>query len=165
MWSRAWETSGSYVEWPLGGGRWADSRVITRQAVECLERARVKRPVLRIRPQEMDVVRSELLELGSDDEWPALSPIWTIVAVEPLVLVEGPGTIEYWDGMWHIAGPRFGGSVAISEAQKRPHGLPTARVILTDGFAYGLTVPFSPEARWFSPTAGRGVHNAIVVND
>jgi hypothetical protein len=69
-----------------------------------------------------------------------VSPIWTIVSVRPVVLVAGPGQIQYGDD------PGLG--------VYQPMNLHIAKrtyFTLGRGLAYGTQVPFSEEPRWFSP--------------
>jgi len=140
-----------FLEWPSGTGDWRDSRDAIRRAQEHLERAGAKRREISMEPELMDLAR-RTADGHTDRVRSAFTPIWTIVSLEPLIIVESPGTIQ--SNNLHADPVDLTSNVEGQEAL----------VFLNSGFHYGLHVPYSAEPRWTSPEAGERIYDTREVS-
>lgn len=145
--------SHKFLEWPSGNGSWADSRDVTCRSTSHLERTGAERRELTIDPFNVDLVARSPLGLVLSVH-SAIEPIWTIVSLTPLILVETPGTIQY---LLHVyATP--------DDSTRQPGEMTKASVFLNGGFHYGLQVPYTATPRWTSPEAGERIYKAREVS-
>jgi len=136
-----------------GDDVWVDSRTLTSSASDHLRSAGALRARINIEADQIDLVRRT--PSGVIDPFPfALQPIWTIVSLEPLILVESPGTIQVYSDVQ--ADPVESTSSAVGPA--------AAWVFLNGGFHYGLHMPHTPEPRWTSPEAGERIYDTREVS-
>jgi len=146
------DESHKFLEWPSGLGDWIDSRDVTRRASRHLEHVGVSRQEVRIEPENIDLVSRT--PAGVVSPLPlAIEPIWTIVSLDPLILVESPGTIQLFS---HIH--------ATPDDDNRQGQSARASVFLNGGFHYGLHMPHTPEPRWTSPEAGERIYDTREVS-
>ncbi|MBX3387462.1 MAG: hypothetical protein KF768_12910 [Phycisphaeraceae bacterium] len=136
-----------FLEWLSGRGDWIDSRDIVRQSVRHLERAGAERRAFTQDLALIDLVfRTPRGSVSPNNS--VIEPIWTIVSLDPLILVESQGTIQgTMHSYWHV-------SAQPDDSSRQPGALTKANVFLNGGFHYGLNVPDTPEPRWTSPQAG-----------
>ncbi len=80
-----------------------------------------------------------------------LGVVRTIVCLDPIVVVEGPGSIPYRP---YVRTQSV--TILLDEVD---------RVLLSRGFMYGKRLPFSREAVWFSPTLNIPPQPAEVVDE
>lgn len=143
----------NFLEWPMPDGAWIDSRDVTHRAEQHLEASKARRHQRMLDPSQIDIVRrGRNGEPGGVHQ--AVEPIWTIVSLDPLLLVESQGTIQLWDEA----------QVDVDDLSRRSDGPTKARILLGRGFNHGLRIPYSPEPRWTSPAAGERIYHTNEVS-
>jgi hypothetical protein len=123
----------AWVEWTRSDGKLvADSRHVIERAKNFLLSCGVTE-----KTSTVVVNNPNFAHPGSPipREVAGFSEVKVIVSLVPLVVVYGPGPVEY--SFRGIDGP----GPSSSEAQ----------ILLQDGYSYGMQVPYSPDVRWFSP--------------
>lgn len=94
-------------------------------------------------PQQMNVLNPRYSDVWSNPNeiHAGLNYVWTIVCVDPIVVIGGPGKIHY------------NPNIIVNElgARQARDGVIETDILLNRGFAYGSILPYSDSPYWFSP--------------